>query len=334
MSEHTVSPKIEQLIDAHLNYLELEFSQSTTIHTEFQHFSAWFQARTLQDFWSAQQLQQLIQQQFLNTALSQNLLSQIATHLHFALSHDLNESTKIEDVVDVLSVDQLAQYIASKTEHRQKLVHIVVNHPAFNAMVSQLIQQALQDYLDHSVAMRVPGVGSFLKMGKSVLQSVTDGNLEQVTQQYLQKNISKLSQMSEQILNQHFDDEKLYLFQANVWHQIKTLPLTVLKNYIVQDDLPKIIALINEFWDYTRQSDYLQQQLHDGIYTWYIRNSEKPIGELLRDLNIQQDLVKNELATLIEPIIQSLVSSGYLRQRSRLFLEKFYYSADVKAIIG
>lgn len=35
--------------------------------------------------------------------------------------------------------------------------------------------------------------------------------------------------MSERVLNQHFDNDKLYHFQANVWHKVKTSPLSVLK---------------------------------------------------------------------------------------------------------
>ncbi|MFW2068129.1 hypothetical protein ACG9ZB_16920, partial [Acinetobacter johnsonii] len=103
--------------------------------------------------------------------------------------------------------------------------------------ITQLIQHSIQDYLNNSViTKRVTGVSSFMKMGKSVLETVTDSNLNDTIGHYLQKNILKLSQMIEQVLNQNFNDEKLYHFQANLWHKIKYIPLSVLKNYIeVQD---------------------------------------------------------------------------------------------------
>ena len=142
-----------------------------------------------------------------------------------------------------------------------------MNNPAFAAMITQLIQHSIQDYMDNSViAKSVPGVSRFMKMGKSVLESVTDSNLDHAIQHYLQKNVQKLTQMSESVLNQHFDDEKLYHFQANLWHKIKDLPLSVLKNYIEVQDLSLTVNLGHEIWDHLRQSDYLNQQVLDGVY--------------------------------------------------------------------
>ena len=226
-------PMIEQLIEAHLDFLEQEFSHTATIETEFLNFYQWFRKQTLQQVWSFEQINALLQKQILATPASHFLIEQITEHVRFALVHPLNDSTKIADVIPVLTIDKIAQYVASKSAHRQRLIKTVVNNPAFSAMITQLIQHSIQDYVDNSVmAKRVPGVSRFMKMGKSVLETVTDSNLDETVAHYLQKNILKLSQMSEHVLNQHFDDEKLYHFQANLWHKIKDMPLNVLKNYI------------------------------------------------------------------------------------------------------
>lgn len=226
--------------------------------------------------------------------------------MRFALVHPLNDSTKIADVIPVLTIDKIAQYVASKSAHRQRLIKTVVNNPAFSAMITQLIQHSIQDYVDNSVmTKRVPGVSRFMKMGKSVLETVTDSNLDETVAHYLQKNILKLSQMSEHVLNQHFDDEKLYHFQANLWHKIKDMPLNILKNYIEVQDLSNTVNLGHEIWDHIRQTDYLKQQVHDGVYAWYIRNQERPFDLLLRDLNIDEALIQHELQQLLTPIVQN-----------------------------
>jgi hypothetical protein len=215
------------------------------------------------------------------------------------------------------------------------LIKKVVNNPAFSAMITQLIQHSIQDYLDNSVmAKRVPGVSRFMKMGKSVLETVTDSNLDETIAHYLQKNILKLSQMSEHVLNQHFDNEKLYHFQANLWHKVKDMPLTVLKNYIEVQDLGNTVNLGHEIWDHIRQTDYLKQQVHDGVYAWYIRNQERPFDLLLRDLNIDEALIQHELQQLLAPVVQKLVSSAYLRERARAYLEKFYYAETAQKILN
>ena len=328
-------PIIEQLIEAQLDFLDQEFNQSEMVQTEFVQFYQWFRKQTLQDLWTSEAIHQLIQQQILNTPASSFLVEQIAEHIRFALVHPVNDSSKIADVIPVLTIDKIAQYVASKSGHRQRLIKAVVNNPAFAAMITQLIQHSIQDYMDNSViAKSVPGVSRFMKMGKSVLESVTDTNLDQTIQHYLQKNVQKLTQMSESVLNQHFDDEKLYHFQANLWHKIKDLPLSVLKNYIEVQDLSQTVNLGHEIWDHLRQSDYLKQQVHDGVYAWYVRNQARPFDLLLHDLNIDEALVQQQLQQLLNPVIQKMIAEGYLKQRARHYLEKFYYSEKTQQILN
>ena len=332
MQKHHI---IEQLIDAQLDFLDQEFNQSETVQTEFVQFYQWFRKQTLQDLWTSEAIHQLIQQQILNTPASSFLVQQIAEHIRFALVHPVNDSSKIADVIPVLTIDKIAQYVASKSGHRQRLIKAVVNNPAFAAMITQLIQHSIQDYMDNSViAKSVPGVSRFMKMGKSVLESVTDTNLDQTIQHYLQKNVQKLTQMSESVLNQHFDEEKLYHFQANLWHKVKDLPLSVLKNYIEVQDLSQTVNLGHEIWDHLRQSDYLKQQVHDGVYAWYVRNQARPFDLLLHDLNIDEALVQQQLQQLLNPVIQKMIAEGYLKQRARHYLEKFYYSEKTQQILN
>ena len=325
---------IEQLIDAQLDFLDQEFSQSETTQYEFKQFYHWLRLQQLQHIWSFEQIFKLIEKQILATPASPFLIEQIAEHIRFALIHPLNDSTTIEEVIPVLTIDSIAQYVAGKAGHRQRLIQTIVNNPAFSALITQLIQHSIQDYLDNSVmSKRVPGVGHFMKMGKSVLETVTDSNLNETIGHYLQKNILKISQMSEKVLNQHFNDDKLYHFQANLWHKIKLMPVSVLRNYFEVQDLPKTVGLGHEIWDHIRQTPYLKQQVHDGVYAWYARNQERTFDLLLRDLNIDEDLIQNELNNLLLPVLQQVVQTGYLRQRARAHLEKFYYSEQVHEIL-
>ena len=327
-------PMIEQLIEAHLDFLTQEFCHTACIQSEFLNFYHWFRKQTLQEIWSFEHINALLQKQILATPVSPTLIEQIVEQLRFALIHPLNESSQIADMIPVLTVDKIAQYVASKTQHRQRLIKKLVNNPAFSAIISQLIQQVIQDYLDKSLmTKRVPGVSHFMKMGKSVLETVTDSNLDKTIAHYLQKNILKLSQMSEQVLNQHFDDEKLYHFQANLWHKIKDIQLSVLKKYIAVEDLPHTVGLGTEIWEHMRQTDYLKQQVHDSVYTWYARNQEHSFDILLRDLNIDEALIQQELQQLLAPVIQKLASSDYLRSRARTYLEKFYYADTTQQIL-
>jgi hypothetical protein len=111
------------------------------------------------------------------------------------------------------------------------------------------------------------------------------------------------------------------------------MPISVLRNYFEVQDLPQTVGLGHEIWDHIRQTPYLKQQIHDGVYAWYARNQERTFDLLLRDLNIDEDLIQNELNNLLTPVLQQVIQTGYLRQRARAHLEKFYYSEQVHEIV-
>ncbi|WP_445115203.1 hypothetical protein [Acinetobacter sp. WZC-1] len=326
-------PLVEQLIEAHLKFLEQEFSQSDQVQTEFLHFYDWFKKQSLHDLWSFEQINHLIQQQILATPANDFLMEQITAHIHLALTHPANDHTLIEDIIPVTTIDKIALYIAGKSAHRKALIKRMVNNPSFSTMLSQLIHHSIQDYIDNSVmSKKVPGVGRFMKMGKSVLESVTDSNLDDTVKHYLQKNIIKISQLSEQVINQQFDDNQLYHLQASLWHKIKKVPLSSIHNYVEIHDLPQTVGLGHEIWDHIRQTDYLRKQVQDGIFAWYTRNQQRSFELLLTDLNIDENLIQHQLQDLLAPVIQQMVSSVYLKDRARYYLEKFYYSDQAQHI--
>ena len=326
---------IEQLIDAQLLFLDQEFSQTETVKSEFLEFYHWFRKQPLKQIWSFEQINSLLQKQILATPANLFLIEQITDHIRFALIHPINDETLIEDIIPVTTIDKIAQYVASKSSHRKALIKRIVNNPSFSTMLTQLIHHSIQDYIDNSVMnKKVPGVGRFMKMGKSVLESVTDTNLDDTVKHYLQKNIIKISQLSEQVINQQFDDNKLYHFQANLWHKIKKIPIGVLRNYVEVNDLPKTVAMGHEIWEHIRQTDYLNKQVHDGVLTWYVRNQERSFDLILNDINIDEALIQNELQNLLEPVIQQMISSEHLKSRARIYLEKFYYSDETLKILN
>ncbi|MDV2438131.1 hypothetical protein QR665_01240 [Acinetobacter gerneri] len=328
------NPVIEQLIDAQLDFLDREFNESKTVQDEFLNFYQWFRQQRLQDIWSFEKINHLLQKQILATPASNFLIEQIADHIRFAIVHPVNDETTIEDIIPVTTIDKIALYVASKSSHRKALIKKIVNNPSFSSMLTELIHHSIQDYVDNSVMnKKVPGVGRFMKMGKSVLETVTDTNLDDTVKHYLQKNIIKISQLSENVLNRNFDDNKLYHFQANLWHKVKTSPISNIKKYIEVNDLPKTVSLGHEIWEHLRQTDYLKKQVHDGVYAWYVRNQERNFDQILSDINIDQALVENELQQLLAPVIKTMISTDHLKTRARIYLEKFYYSDEVLSIL-
>ena len=327
-------PKAQALLELQLSFIEQHLQQKDTITTEVMGFFDWFREQNIASLWQSEQINALLQQQILATPATSHLVEQIEEHIALALQHPQNEHTTVEDVLPVETIDQIAKYISSKTEHRHKLIKKMVNNPAYTELMTNIVQQSIQDYLDNSMTKKIPGVGSFMKMGKAVVERATDSSLEDTLRNYLHKNIHKISTLSEKLINLHFDDEKLYHLQAKIWHAIKKAPLSTLKHYILIEDLPHTVSMGEKIWDHIRQTPYMQEQVSFGVNAWLERHQHDTFAKLMLDLNIDSQLLRKELYELVMPIIQHLVETDYLLERTRYYLTQFYQSEDVQNILA
>jgi hypothetical protein len=326
--------KAQALLELQLHFIRQQCANPEHIKSEVLGFFNWLAQQPISQLWSAAPIQALLQQQILSHPTSTALINQIQSHIALALQHPLNQNTTIEDVIPVECVDQLAQYLAAKQQQRQALIKHIVNNSHYIQLVSNLIQQSLSDYFEHSVKQhKIPGVSSFMKMGKSVIELAADRSLEQTINQYLQKNISKISQLSEKLLNHQLDEDKVYHWQAQLWHRIKKTPLSQLQRYVLIHDLPQTVAIGTEFWQHFKHTAYAQQQLQDGVAAWFAQQQHASFGNLLQQLNINHDLLNNELYALMMPILQQLLEDGYVLARIESYLQQFYASEQVTAIL-
>ena len=291
-------PKAQSLLDAQLHFIQNQLNSDTIISEEVLGFFAWFKQQKIGQIWSSELINALLQQQILLTPLTTHLITQIQQHIELILAHPQNNDTTIEDILPVETIDQMAQDM-----HYPK------------------------------VARKVPGVGSLMKMGKAALEKATDSNLDDTLKHYLQKNIHTLSHLSEKLINQYFDDHKLYHLQADLWHKIKKTPISSLQHYIIHQDLPETIAMGEQIWNHLRQTPYLQAQIATNVEAWLQRNANKSFATLLADINIDENLLRTELYQLIMPIITMLIEDGYLLERVRHYLNLFYCSKEVEQIL-
>lgn len=326
-------PKAQALLEVQLSFIQQQLEQKETITQEVMGFFDWFKQQQISSFWSSQHINALLQEQILATPATNHLIQQIEQHIALALQHPHNAQTTVEDVLPVEAIDQIAKYISSKTEHRHRLIKTMVNNPAYTDLLTNIVQQSIQDYLDNSMTKKIPGVGSLMKMSKAVVERATDSSLEDTLRSYLHKNIHKISALSEKLINLHFDDDKLYHLQAKIWHAIKKAPLSTLQQYVLIEDLPHTVSMGEKIWDHIRQTPYMQEQVSFGVNAWVERHQNETFEKLMNDLNIDTPLLRKELYDLIIPIIQHLVDTHYLIDRAREYLTQFYQSEEVQKIL-
>lgn len=319
-------PLIDQLIENHIQFIQTQLVEPKQIQQNCTDFCHWLEQKKLKDFISLEQLDQHIVQGLIERIIPHSTLLDIAQQLRFALIHPLNDQHNINDIINSHHVDALAQYTASKTEQRQNIIRHFVHHPAFATVSTQLIQQVLNDYFQQHIGTKHSSMGRFMKMGKSMLENVTDINLEQAIHQYLEKNVSKLGQFAEKIITQQLSDAQLYQLLTKLWQQTNTLPLNTAQSYIDTDDLEQTIPLLHQFWDHFRHSEYFKQQLKQGLVTWYARYQDHSIMALLNSIGTDQNHLNKQLQQHLHILLPQLINDGLMNKSLTAQLQAFYYS--------
>lgn len=329
-----MNAKAQALLDAQLHFIEQKLTSPESVKAEVFGFFDWSRQQNMINLCSSEIINTLAQKQVLATPLTESLLQQLEQHIQLVIFHPKNSDTTLADILPSETIDQIVQFIASKTEQRKQLIQKLVNNPSYVELIANIVQQSIKDYMDNSVvAKKVPGVGSIMKLGKAALERTTDFNIDDALNSYLHKNLNKLSSLSEKLINQHFDDDKLYQLQLKIWNGIKTTPLSEFQAHVNPEDVSHSVNMGGQVWDHIRQTAYLQAQVATGVKAWIERYAQETVATVLKDVNIDEELLHTELYAAITPALEHLIKDGYVLQRIRVHLEEFFASAEVDAIL-
>ncbi|ONG41901.1 hypothetical protein BKE30_02105 [Alkanindiges hydrocarboniclasticus] len=328
-------PKAEQLLQAQLRYILMQLQSEQTVSNEVNTLVAHLSDKPIEQLITLEHLQALLGKQALDYPVQVHLTEQIVSQIQFALTHASNDSIKIADLIPADSVETVAQYLSSQKDHREAFIHRIFSNPAYAQMLSQTISHAINDYMENNViAKKMPGMGSLMKMGKSVLEKATDSNLDSALQGYLSKNINNLIAVSEKMANRHLNDQQVYQLIKQGWQSVAQQPVSMVNNYVDNEGLNSGAQVISRTWDSLRSSDYIRTQVNDGIAHWYSQNKQHTLGKILRDVNVDAALIEQELKLAIMPVVRQLVEEGYVAQRVEARLRDFYQTSEVAAIFA
>lgn len=333
MNQPLKNPIIEQLIDSQIAFLEDFFNSEKDINNEVLSLYHWLSSKKIKEFGTPEPIYHCIKKQMLDKAIPSILLETLVQHIHFSAVYSPNKNTKISHIIDVMTVDRLAQFIANKETSRQAFIHFIIHHPSFSTIMSQLVQQAIQQYFEDNLSSKISSMSKVMKVGKSVFENMTDATLEKTISQYVEKNILKLGQMSEHVLNKHLTNDRLYHLQAELWHQVKDTALSQVTQPLSTDNLPELVDIINDFWNAFRQTNYAKTGLQDSLNTWYDQNKEHTLSYLFQVLNIDEAFLQEEFVALFKPIVAQLISEGYIKSRIYSLLANFYYHENTLKLL-
>ena len=282
-------------------------------------------------------IQRVAQYYVLEQAPTAALQAQILHLVKAAINSPINEKTYIHQLIEHKDYLAIVDKIASHEQLRADIIHTVVGNPVYAKLLSDIVYQALSDYLvnENPLAKKVPGVSSLMKMGKGLMES-TGGNaaIESALKSYLHKNTQKIVDISEKILIKTLDAKQIHHVADQLWHKVKGLPLSVAKQYINPQDIEFGVTTGVALWNHARHTSYAKEMLNELIAAWYNAFANQDGVTLLASLNVTRDSLVQDILIFAQPVVADMLATGFIAERIDAQLSEFYNSEAVAQIFA
>lgn len=334
-------PKAAALLDAHTRHVMQQLTGDKLVelvNTEAATYCAWLSTRSVDSLLDEVRVRDFIVRNILSVELSDSLRDQIRTMVKRGIKSPLNKNTKIEDVLNVKEYDLIVEKLIALEDARRDIIHGVLNNQAYSDFLSDLLFQNMKDYLleENPLAKKVPGVSSLLKMGKGVMDKVgsgLEGAMEHTVKNYIKRNIRSTIEMSERMIENAMAAPKLRSVARQLWSRIKGRSLAEFTRYVHDQNVDDSADIINTLWNHLRQTTYARELTNELVHAWFAQWGKRSGMQVLEDIGLSQARVAEELRQILIPYVDAMRESGFLEPRVRAYLEPFYSSDAVVAIL-
>lgn len=247
-----------------------------------------------------------------------------------------NKSVRLNHFITRAHYDRAVQQIAALDELRAQIIRSVMASPLYSGLVSDVLYYGIKDYLlsDNNLAMKIPGMGSLMKVGKWGLDKAAP-NIEQAAEKtikhYIKANIKRTLSISEKFLDNALNSTNVVKVSEHFWTLANEGTLVDVVNHLPEDQWEKSATLIEEVWRDVRLSPHLAAWVGEGVTAFYVENGGKMLAPLLETLGYDKLWITEHLQQWLPELLERDAIRDYLQERVRAQLMAFYQSDEAQA---
>ncbi|CBL46171.1 Hypothetical protein HDN1F_25880 [gamma proteobacterium HdN1] len=341
-AESNVAATLLRLRDAHVEQIMRSISGNelkAQIELEVEALYERLQTTTLSEIAPAQLIErylvEVVQKAPITTAARDMVIS-IAKVLR---QSEQNGKVKLAELISREHYDRAVQQLADLDELRGQLIHAVMASPLYSGLISDVLYYGIKDYLlsDNNVAMKVPGMGSLMKIGKGVLDKAAP-NLEQTAEKAIKgsikTNIKRTVAVSEKFLDNALNASNITKVADHFWTMANEATLKEVTRRVSEDQLEKALVLVEEIVRDVRLSPHLAAWFEQGVQAFYSDYGQKPLAPWLGELGYDNGWITAHLEEWLPQLLEQQSIRDYLRERLRAQLSAFYQSVEAQEILA
>lgn len=250
-----------------------------------------------------------------------------------------NEQHELGEVVSWGGVEAIADVLTRSEQLREEVMRRLGKSPAVSTLamrfVSALVGDAVQQNRER--AEKVPGMKSVLGMGDLAARTargMAPKQLEKAVGGAADKGTQAAMERVSRALVDAFDEDVVREAVMQVWDLHAEDEIAGLQAYLPVEDVEHVAASGHALWLDARGSAWLRAAVDAGVEAFFDRYGEQTVGELLDDLDLDEDAVVAEVERLAPGILAALHRDGHVEAFVRRRLEPFYTSEQARKILS
>jgi hypothetical protein len=329
------------LFEAHVAF-ELEQwrgkGAAKRLKAEVDAFWEWGGETTLETLVSVATVRGTAERLALDMALPDALAGVIGDIADDLIRLDVNRETRVQDVVDEALFDDGVSLFVELEELRSRLIKRALDSPVYTALASDVLYQGIKDYIfsDTGAIQSIPGVSSLIKGSSSAISKRMPGleaQVEKRVRAYIENNTAKTLARSEQLLLDSLDEARIRAIAAEIWTAVHDKPLSI-DDVVDADELQKLVDYGLRIWQELRETQYVGDLVDAAVVSYFARNGSRSITDVLGDVGVDRELLRQEAETLAPMVIEGLAETGLLEDLVRRRLGAFYSSKAFETALG
>ena len=218
-------PEVSELYEAHVRFeIEAHTGEGLreSVETEMAAIYRWLDGLEIEDVISIPEAAGLVHERLLELELDDQARESITEILLSIRQSAEADTTRFNELVSKESFDELVDMAVQMQDLKAALIQQITTSEAYSELIAHVLYRGIKNYAieDGGIARRVPGAGSFMKLGRAALSSAApdlERGLDQQLLAFVHANISDSIRESRHYLEDALDEELLHKVADEAW---------------------------------------------------------------------------------------------------------------------
>lgn len=269
-----------------------------------------------------------ILQIFENIELNEKSQKFIEENLEKIVEHLLKDSSSLSSFLEKKSFEEFLYILIGFKEIKNKLVHFVVQSPAYSRMISNVIYSSIKDFLitQNPLTRNNPLGTSILKLGQDLLNSLPgmEGNFDKKITEFIEKNLSGRLQDSETFILNELESDNIKEMVLEFWKFLETIKLSEITTELSSSNTKKILKTVPGFWKHLKDQKIFEKYTKEILDMIYTKFSEKKVSEIIFELGLSKESVINFVSESLNMTLNNDIFRNQYKKFISKRLKKFY----------